>query len=724
MPARPTGRWLLGAAVSAGAAAAIATTALSQDAAPAPSPFGDADGVLRLPEAVAVAPDGTVLVGDHASGRIQRFRDGRPAGSFGMAGRPCGRLGAVGGLAVARDGRVFVLDTDHSRVAVFAADGRLQRCFGERGQGRGQLSTSSGSFAGSTASGGIAVSGRYVYVADTGNHRVQRFGLDGRGAKVLGKGRLNVPQGLAVAGRRLLVADDGSHRVVELTTSGRFVRATQRDRVRLRFPYDVALGRDGRAYVADNNAHRIVVLDRRLRQVGSFGRQGRGAGRFTFPRALAVARGGNVLVADAANGRVAETTASGRWVRALGRDGRDGGWTTTPADVAVNAFGEVAVADANARISWFLLDGRFRGAWAQGRSFRQSTASVTAPRAVTFAGDRELRVVDGGQLRALGAGVARDLLPADERGVARLQVSDVVVEGDGTTWVLTGRGQVARIGRDGQPGPLLGTALPSGRSAGALALLRDGTIAFGESPAERLGARAVGSVRRMTRDGRALPAWTLRIPAGGDATRATGLLADDTGGAWVSDAGNDRVLHLDRTGAVVQTLGGAGRDAGQLIGPAGLAFDCDGGLVVAEAGGSRVQRFPGLGPRTGCRDAGRATVSTPPPRPVGLRLKVTERGTGRAARLASVRMTCARDCTRVVTASASVLAGGRMPQTLALRVAVRGSVARVSAGPASLRALRRALRVQGAYVAVGIEVAATSRDGVTDRDGVAVRLRR
>jgi hypothetical protein len=69
----PTARPLLLALTLALVTAAPATAQTS---------FGTADGTLRLPEAVATAPDGTVWVGDHFSGRIQPFRDGRPVVRF------------------------------------------------------------------------------------------------------------------------------------------------------------------------------------------------------------------------------------------------------------------------------------------------------------------------------------------------------------------------------------------------------------------------------------------------------------------------------------------------------------------------------------------------------------------------------------------------------------------------------------------------------------------
>src|SRR4051794_41645231 len=91
------------AAALAGGVAAV--PALAQAGTATATSFGDAPGVVRLPEAVAVAPGGDVLVGDHFSGRVQRFHDGRYVGSFGLRGEGCGRLGAIGGLARGRPGQ-------------------------------------------------------------------------------------------------------------------------------------------------------------------------------------------------------------------------------------------------------------------------------------------------------------------------------------------------------------------------------------------------------------------------------------------------------------------------------------------------------------------------------------------------------------------------------------------------------------------------------------------
>jgi len=710
----------LGGAGVAGAQDPAATTTTA---------FGDEPGALRLPEALAIAPDGDLLVGDHFSGRIQRFHEGRYVSSFGLKGQGCGRLGAIGGLAADRKGNTYVIDTDQQLVQVFDPAGASVRCFGGRGQGLGKLYTTSGSYAASSASGGIAVTEKFIYVADTNNNRIQRFTLTGKDPKILGKGRLKLPQGLAVRGTRLLVADDGHHRVVELTTSGRLVKATSAAAgVRLRFPYDVAFNAHGGAYVADNNLHRVVQLDRHLHRVRTWGAEGHGHGRFVFPRALAIQRDGHVLVADAGNDRVQELTATGGFVRAIGLDGRAKPHVTAPADVAANAFGEVAVADGNGRISWFDLAGRFAGAWAQSRSFQQSTAVVAQPEGVAFGADRSLLVADGGSVRAFADGTLGDLLPFVER---RPATAGLDVGPAGTAWAVAGTGEFARVPTaPGATPTWLGTRGQGGRTTTAIAELSDGTLAVAEGTSPNQADPADGTVAHYDATGRRLATWPIPRPAatpGAGAAAAprpsipAGLAATADGGLWVADAANDRLLHLGADGTIDRTLGAPGTGPGQLAGPRGLALDCDGGLLVADSGNNRVMRFADVAPARGCAPAGTPTAAGRPPAPVGLHVRTKDRAQHPQARLGALTATCVRACALAATRPTLGILDGRKLKSYTLKVTITGSTITLRAPASAVAAMRTALR-HGGHVGAGVVVTATAKDGVVDTGSVAWRF--
>jgi sugar lactone lactonase YvrE len=694
-----------------------AGSACAQDVvAPPSTSFGDEPGALRLPEALAIAPGGDLLVGDHFSGRVQRFHDGKYVSSFGLSGQGCGRLGAIGGIAVDVKGNSYVLDTDQQLVQVFDAAGVSVRCFGGRGPGLGKLHTSSGSYAASSASGGIAVADDSVYVADASNNRVQRFTLTGKSPKIFGKGKLKMPQGLAVKGSRILVADDGNHRVVELTTSGRFVKATSaKTGVRLRFPYDVAFDDGGGAYVADNNLHRIVALDRHLRRVRAWGTQGHGNGNFVFPRALAIQPNGHVLVADAGNDRVQEFTNTGGFVRSIGINGRARPRITAPADVAANAFGEVAVADGNGRVSWFDLAGRATGAWAQSKSFQNSTAVVAQPQGIDFATDRAVRVAENGTVRAFADQSVSDLLTFVDRGPA---VAALDVGPSGTTWAVAGTGEFARVPDTGQTKPAwLGSRQKPGRSTTAIAELSDGTLAISEGTSPNQTRPADGTVAHSDATGKLLTTWSIPRPAGGEPSIPAGLAATGDGGVWVADANNGRLLRLATDGTIVQQLGTPGTGAGQLAEPRGLEIDCAGGLLVADSGNNRIQRFAGLAPARGCATTTTATAAGRPPAPVGLRAKTKDRAKRPSSRLGTITATCTRICTiATLRATSGVIAGGRL-RSFALKATITGSTITLKASAAAVKAMRAALK-KGGYVTAGVTVTGTSEDGVVDTAGI------
>jgi len=135
--------------------------------------------------------------------RIQRVHTNSPLSVFGEFGSRDGQLSRPQGVC-ATEGRVFVADTGNHRVQVFDPEGRFLRSWGRKGELPGEMNEPAGL--------AVCASG-LVYVADALNRRVQVFWQDGAFAGVLsgrtnGPGHFNQPSDVAVSSSgQLLVCD-------------------------------------------------------------------------------------------------------------------------------------------------------------------------------------------------------------------------------------------------------------------------------------------------------------------------------------------------------------------------------------------------------------------------------------------------------------------------------------------------------------------------------------
>src|SRR5438105_4065552 len=166
-------------------------------------------------DAVGVGPQGDVFVADQLSYVVQKFS---PEGVFetewGSYGGGHGQFGPIGGLAADAAGNVYVVDSSHNRIEKFDSSGDFIASWGHSGSAPGEFRFFSSQDPTKPPGGGIAVAGGYVYVADSGNNRIQRFNLEGGEAIAwgAGPGQFAYPRGLAANSSEVLVADDDNHR--------------------------------------------------------------------------------------------------------------------------------------------------------------------------------------------------------------------------------------------------------------------------------------------------------------------------------------------------------------------------------------------------------------------------------------------------------------------------------------------------------------------------------
>jgi DNA-binding beta-propeller fold protein YncE len=156
------------------------------------------------------------------------------------------------GIALDGQGRIWVTDFGHSRVAIFDASGGFLGAWGGvRGNGPYQLQDPAD----------VSIRGDAVYVADTWNGRVQRFTTAGKFQDTAATG-LYGPRGVAIAADGTVwIADSGNNRLALLQAGQppRFVGKSGAGPDGLASPVGVAVS-PTHAYVADIGNHRIQVL--------------------------------------------------------------------------------------------------------------------------------------------------------------------------------------------------------------------------------------------------------------------------------------------------------------------------------------------------------------------------------------------------------------------------------------------------------------------------------
>ena len=172
-------------------------------------------------------------------------------------------------VAIHDSGDIYVASNDNS-IHVYDQGGHEKRTIGSGGSGDGQFS---GPF-------GISIKGDVMYVAEYGNHRIQKLTTGGQfllkfGQLGSGQGQFNHPLSVIVDQRdRMIVADYGNHRVVLLDQNGTLlltINGNVSDAQGFKNPYGLALDPQGNIHVSALRSNTIKVFTPEGTYVRSYG---------------------------------------------------------------------------------------------------------------------------------------------------------------------------------------------------------------------------------------------------------------------------------------------------------------------------------------------------------------------------------------------------------------------------------------------------------------------
>ena len=275
---------------------------------------GPGQGQFQSPRGVAAAPDGTVFVADSNNHRIQHFTaDGvflNAWGTFADAAKgdaPGGTFNEPWGLTVGKDGSVYVADTWNHRIQKFTADGQFLKMWGYFGQAEAP-----DAFWGPRSV--VVDDQNRVYVTDTGNKRIAVFSSEGEfitqfGTTGVEPGQFDEPVGLAIDSQgNLYVADTWNQRVQIFSpdSNGNYA-FTKQWKVYGWFgqsldnkPY-LAVGDQGQVYITDPESYRIMEYSNDGEALRSWNGLGQSQDNFSMPVGITVDNQGRIWTVDSGN---------------------------------------------------------------------------------------------------------------------------------------------------------------------------------------------------------------------------------------------------------------------------------------------------------------------------------------------------------------------------------------------------------------------------------------
>lgn len=227
----------------------------------------------------------------------------------------------------------------------------------------GRIGQGAGEFLGPM--GMVLNSYQQLYVADTGNNRVQVIDMDGVFIAEFGSfgwrdGEFDYPTDLAISLDTLYVADTGNHRVQYCNLVNRifYPIVTTTEDYQFDAPEGIGIGRNGEVFVVDTLNHRWIQFSKSLTPINVMGSFGSNREQFWNPTDIVVNPDSTVYVVDTGNHRIVSYDFSGNPTHTWGEEGSELGQFREPKRLALDVWNYLYITDSgNRRVQIFTQEG-------------------------------------------------------------------------------------------------------------------------------------------------------------------------------------------------------------------------------------------------------------------------------------------------------------------------------------------------------------------------------
>ena len=492
---------------------------------------------------------------------------------------PGGFMDAPKGIARDATGNVYVADSGNDRIQEFDSTGNFIHAFGSTGASQGQFNSPNGIATDSSGN---------VYIVDTNNNRIEEFSSTGSFIRQFGGGFgnvvLNFPLGIFVNSTGYMyVADSSNNAVKILTTNGDVVQQIGPSipgysSISLNNPAGITIDSSGNILVVDSGHAKVVKFSKNGNYISSFGSLGSGNGQLSNPRGIGITSSGDILVGDSDNNRIVKFSSTGSWIANLAPAGIGNGQSAAPTFIATDPTGGFYFADTqNQRIQKLDNSGVFLLKWGS-----YAVNDFQTPNGVGIDSSGNIYVADTAHnYISKFDNTGNFLTGIGSPGLANGELdtpSDVNFDISGNLLVTnTNNDRVEAFTSSG----LFQNIIGSNSLSGPIGVTRDSTgniyvVDNGNTQILKFDSSGANPIVFADSTNFNNPSY---------------IAINSTGYVFVTDSGTNQIKYFSSSGTPLGTFGSSGSGNGQLSNPQGIAIDSSGNILVADKGNNRIQVF-------------------------------------------------------------------------------------------------------------------------------------